>query len=505
MDSLIKKIETFAQLKASTKAIHDHESGVVLTYSQLVENICLIKEQLTKFGIRRKPVVGIIASECPAAIISLLSLGALDWIAVPLENYQVETQWKNISADIELDYILTTASSFKILPDEIKEITPEKITNNLGVSDIFLIPVMFSEKSGSIKNNSSLENSSLIVFTSGTTNKPKGVLLSATNLYSAAESMALVVGAFENLRVLIPLSLTHMYGIIVALTHLSTGGTLFFVDHNCDGEKLIGVLRNYKIQGLPLQPRHVDMLLKTNPASFNKTDLKLEYISSASAGLPVAQILALADFIESSKIIIYYALTEAPRAVCVVNPHLLPAKQMSTIGKAAPGMKAKIKSFIGGEAANGEIGEIVLSGPVIALGYLTMSEKEKDPFRDGEFYTGDVGVSDTEGYLYWQGRVSDIIHWEGISINPFNIERQIERISGVNSAVLVLDLSVDSLFEPHLILVIECKNIPELDVFGIQECIRNFNFPLNFQYKIVNRIPRNINGKVLRNKVSEII
>ena len=178
MDSLIKKIETFAQLKASTKAIHDHESGVVLTYSQLVENIYLIKERLAKFGVRRKPVVGIIASECPAAIISLLSLGALDWIAVPLENYQIETQWKNISADIELDYILTTASSFKILPDEIKEITPEKITNNLGVSDLYLISVPFSTKTELTKNSPLLEHSSLIVFTSGTTNKPKRVKLS---------------------------------------------------------------------------------------------------------------------------------------------------------------------------------------------------------------------------------------------------------------------------------------------------------------------------------------
>ena len=221
--------------------------------------------------------------------------------------------------------------------------------------------------------------------------------------------------------------------------------------------------------------------------------------------MPVEQILALADFIKSSKIIIYYALTEAPRAVCVVNPHLLLAEQRNTIGKAAPGMDAKIKPFNDEYAVTGEIGEIVLSGPVVALGYLNLAETENNPFRDGEFYTGDVGVTDSDGYLYWQGRVSDIIQWEGRNIDPFKIERAIEGISGVRTAVLILNSDTDSLSEPHLILVIECVENSEVNIFDIQECIQNFTFPLNLEYKIVHRLPRTVNGKISRKKVIEVI
>ncbi len=279
-----------------------------------------------------------------------------------------------------------------------------------------------------------------IMHTSGSTGGAKGVMLSHRNLTFATDSIVEYLEMSEADRVLCVLQLSFGYGLSNLLACIRVGATLVIEAGFAFPGRLVQLLEEQGITGLPGVPTVFQVLLSlSGPAEREFPHLR--FITNAGAAIPSAAVADLRRTFPTASFYSMYGQTECIR-VCYLPPDQL-EKRPTSVGIPIPGTEAWVENDEGVVAAPGEVGELIVRGPHVMQGYWRDPEGSEARLREGRWpwervlETNDLFRADEEGYLFFVGRRDDIIKSRGEKVPPREIEEVLHLDAGVREAAVV--------------------------------------------------------------------
>ena len=263
-----------------------------------------------------------------------------------------------------------------------------------------------------------------LVYTSGSTGNPKGVMLTHRNMVSAATSITTYLENTPDDVILSVLPLAFDYGLYQVLMSVKVGGTLILEKSFAYPHAVMKKVVEERVTGFPLVPTMLAILLQSD---LSKYDLeRLRYVSNTGAALPVDHIVRLRELVPHVAIYSMYGLTECKR-VSYLPPDQIDCRTGS-VGKAMPNTEAYLVDDEGHRLGPGATGELVVRGSNVMAGYWELPEETDRVLKPGPLpgervlYTGDVFRTDEEGFLYFVGRKDDIIKSRGEKVSPKEVE-----------------------------------------------------------------------------------
>ena len=352
----------------------------------------------------------------------------------------------------------------------------------------------YPKKFQSIKRN---ENDlAAILYTSGTTGKSKGAMLSHRNLVSNSEVLRKFWKFTGNDVLLHMLPIYHTHGLFVACNLLAiVGGSMIFLE-KFDAEKaLLWMKRATSMMGVPTFYTR----LLANEKLNNESAKHMRLFISGSAPL-LSETHIEFEKRTGKKILERYGMTETNMNIS--NPYD-GSRKAGTVGIPLPGIEIRIVNEEGNEVKVGQIGTIELKGENIFKGYWGMEEKTKESFKDdGFFITGDLAKKDENGYFTIVGRDKDMIISGGLNVYPKEIEDVINELPNITESA-VFGVQHDDFGEAVVAAVVttDDKNDGSQILDYTKDKIAKYKQPKKIIF--MSNLPRNSMGKVQKNKLRE--
>jgi long-chain acyl-CoA synthetase len=283
------------------------------------------------------------------------------------------------------------------------------------------------EKSEAITGKSAAD----ILFTSGTTGKPKGVVLTHSAIAAAADHINQVIGLSTDDVEVIPLPLCHSFGLGRLRCLLSKGASLVLEQGFANPKRVIESLHAHQATGFSSVPAGLLILLKFFKETFPKLSHHLKYIEIGSAPMPLDSKIELLRALPETKIFMHYGLTEASRSSFL---NLRSDQQaMESVGKPSPNVDIRIVDQHGSHCKPMTRGQIEIKGPHIFDRYWKDPSNTGITFSNGWVRSGDIGYFDDKGYLYLVSRESEMINIAGRKVAPQEVEKILESHPGILS------------------------------------------------------------------------
>ncbi len=337
-----------------------------------------------------------------------------------------------------------------------------------------------------------------LVYTSGSTGEPKGVICDHGNILFAANSVISYLHNTPEDIVLSVLPLSFDYGLYQLLMATLFGGTLVLETNFAFPARTLELIAQERVTGFPGVPTIFAALLKMDLAPFDLSSLR--YITNTAAALPPSHILKLRAKFPGVTLFSMYGLTETKRTL-YLPPELL-EEHADSVGIAIPGTEVWVERPDGTRAAPGETGELVVRGRHVMRGYWRSPEATAERFRPGPIpgerlcYTGDLFRMDEHGLLYFVGRKDDIIKTRGEKVSPREVENVLHALPGIVEAAVV------GVPDPMLGQAVKAVVVAEAGVTRAQvlaHCRANLeDFMVPKYVEFEDRLPTTATGKVYR-------
>lgn len=398
-----------------------------LTYLEVDRRSAAIASHLQEMGIRQGDHVAFFLPNCPDFILAWFALAKLGAVMVPINpSYKSE----------ELAYILSHSASKLCLTN--KTLLPEisKITNNpIPILLTNQLPQKPTQTPNLTLAEITSETTMSILYTSGTTGQPKGVILPHRSYTIGGESFAMRAKLSKKDRVMIILPLFHVNAQIYSVIgSLVVGATIILIDHFSASTFWKTILK-HEVTQFNFLGVIANILLKQPALS---TNYKHKVRLACGAGLSKETIESFINRF-SIPLLETYGLTEAPMG----TSNLPNDYRYGSIGRPSrhpnPNLFTQLRLIgkNGHDVAQGETGEIILKTPVLSPGYYKNTKATEKAFKNGWFYTGDLGKQDADGYYYFLDRKKDIIRKKGENISSREIEKIIAGMPEVTEVAVI--------------------------------------------------------------------
>jgi len=343
------------------------------------------------------------------------------------------------------------------------------------------------------------EDVAMILYTSGTTGRPKGAQLTHRNITSNLASIIQAWRITSADRFLLTLPLFHAHGLILGLHSALFSGCLTFLRARFDAEEVLRELAALRCTLYMGVPTHYFRFLKLPILSqLNLSGMRL--FTSGSSALDSATFHAFRAR-SGHSILERYGLTET--LFNTGNPYEGDRKP-GTVGLPFPGVEVSIQDDQGTALAQGDEGEICIRGPNVFKGYLNRPEASAEAMREGWFRTGDVGRFRREdGYLEILGRAKDLIITGGYNVYPAEVEAVLMAIPSVEEASVIGRPSEEYGETVHAVVVPKAGYKPDPESLMAEAAKHLAKYKVPRSIDIVPALPRNAMGKVQRRVLRE--
>lgn len=341
----------------------------------------------------------------------------------------------------------------------------------------------------------------LILYTSGTTGAPKGVMLSHANLLANAEAVVAYLELVPEDRVLSVLPFYYAYGASVLHTHLISGACVVLAPNLLFPHLVLKVLEQERATGFSGVPSTFALLLQH--VALGEHDLSsLRYLTQAGGAMSPALTQRLREALPHPRLFVMYGQTEATSRISWLPPHRLDEK-LGSVGIPVQGLEWKILRDDHTPATPGEPGEVWVRGDNVMLGYWMNPDATAAVLQDGWLRTGDMGSLDADGYLFLQGRRSDMIKTGAHRVHPTDVEEVIAEIPGI-SEVAVVGVDDEVLGQVVKAFVVATDQQPRAEDRIKAHCrtrLASYKIPRHIVF--VDALPRTASGKVRRIQLME--
>ena len=346
----------------------------------------------------------------------------------------------------------------------------------------------------------------LLLYTSGTTGRPKGVMLTHKNMLANCVSTIIEMEMTRDWNILGLLPIFHV-GIFVLIDMVWIGAKVTYV-HSFDPVVIFEIVQKEKTTVTAFTPVIFKFLL--DHPDIDKYDLSsLKTIIYATAPMPVELLKRSikrfdCDFIQ------FFGMTEtSPTLTMLVREdHVLDGpeykvKWLGSAGRPVSNVQVRVVDEKGKDCAPGVIGEIIGKGENVMKGYYNMPEATAEAIRDGWYYSGDMGYFDEYGYLFIADRKKDMIISGGENIYPREVEEAIQLIPGV-ADVSVIGVPDDTWGEAVKAIVVKKPGAELTEAMVIDHCKKNIaSYKKPKSVDFVDALPRSAMGKVLKHELRE--
>jgi acyl-CoA ligase (AMP-forming) (exosortase A-associated) len=347
------------------------------------------------------------------------------------------------------------------------------------------------------------EDLAAILYTSGSTGSPKGVMLSHRNLLAGARIVRTYLGIGPDERILSVLPFSFDYGLNQLLTAVEQRATLVLCEFRL-GDDLVRALSRYRITGLAGVPTIWALLTRAAPTLARTPLPHLRYITNSGGAVPTATVRRLRQLLPDTRIFLMYGLTEAFRSTFLPPEEV--DRRPASIGKAIPECEVFPVTPDGRRARPGEPGILVHRGPTVSLGYWNRPEDtarvlRPNPLlpasRGGDIvcWSGDLVVQDEEGYLTFVARDDSMIKSSGYRISPSEVEEVLMAAGGLRE-VAVIGLPDEWIGQKvHAVAVMDSRPVDTAAI--LREAASRLPFYMvPKSMELVGALPTTPNGKV---------
>ncbi len=466
-----------------------------LTFADLNQRVHGLAANLQQAGIRQGDRVGILLPNCAAIPLSYFATQKIGAVTVILDARLKGKELQGVLKDAAVKLLIVHQQLRAEADEAFKELgrIPLWVVNGEDDESFekkFSVPV-----APATLPQLRADDDALILYTSGTTGEPKGVVLSYCNLAQYPRVMS-EMGITDGSTIrgcILPMS--HIVGPVVCNEVADKGFTLVIFDQ-INPVTLLEGIQKHRITVFESVPIVFQLLLGVRDlANYDTSSVEIAAMMGTSIPLPLLRAFHSAQ--PHIKVIQGYGLTETSPMITLVEPEKAEAK-MGSIGRAVPGVAVKIVDEAGKEVPTGEPGEIITSGAHVMKGYFRKPEATAARIRDGWLYTGDVGKVETDGYYHHLGRRDDMIITGGLNVYPAEVENLIYTYPGVQETIV---FAIPDSKRGHVIgtaiVARPGANIVERELLTfLRGNLANFKVP----QKIVVRdsLPRTSSGKLIR-------
>lgn len=482
-----------------------------ITYGQLYERARSVAGQLQSLGIVPGDRVGLFLPNCVEYVAAFFGAVGMGCIVVPVNPLLKSEEIAHILADAEAKALIVhellipgSIEALPQLPGMQAIIVVPAGANGIGNLPATTVKIVEAEKSKFFKGTwpkqiDSAHDAAVIVYTSGTTGKPKGAVLTHNNLMSIFPARLDILDIDEKDRCLGVLPLCHIYGMtVVMLGSVAKASTLVIVPR-FDCKLILETIEREGVTLLPAVPTMYQFMLAE--LAQNHHDVSTVRICFSGAAPLPAEAIGKIEEAFGAPVIEGYALTETACAA-TINP-LHGDRKPGSVGPALPGVQIGIldANKIPLPAGKEYVGEIAISGPNVMTGYYKQRASSAEVLHESWFLTGDLGYKDEDGYLYIVGRKKELIIRGGANIYPREVEDAIMRLPGVRE-VAVIGVPDSNMGERVKAVVVRAHDaLTEDDVKAhCTKLLADYKVPRLVEF--VPLLPRNSTGKVLKRLLS---
>lgn len=510
-----------------------HFMGYEMTFKQLYEAVLKLANYLRELGIEKGDRVAIMLPNTPQAVISFYGVLFAGGVVVETNPMYTERELAYQLKDSGAKAII----ALEILYPRIKRVEGETDLEHIIITAIkdylpfpknLIYPIIQKRQYGfsvkvEHKGNQHLfteimkrsipdeldvtfdvnHDMACLQYTGGTTGFPKGVMLTHKNLIANAKmcDVWLMRGNNGNDVVLGALPFFHVYGLTTVMILSVMNGAKMVLIPKPEPETLLKSIESQQVTLFPGAPTMYIGLL--NHPDLEKYDLSsIEYCISGSAPLP-KEVQDKFEKATGGIIVEGYGLTESS-PVTHANPLDREKRRIGSIGLPWPDTDAAVVSLENDEKLPpGEIGEIIVKGPQVMMGYWNRPEETEMTLKNGWLYTGDIGYMDEDGYFYIVDRKKDMIIASGFNIYPREIEEVLYEHSAIKEVAVagVPDPYRGETVKAYIVLKEGAKvTEEELDRF-CRERLAAYKVPRIYEFR--DELPKTTVGKILRRQLVE--
>lgn len=480
--------------------------GKRYTYLQLEDRVNSLAQGFINLGLGKGDIIAILLHNCSEFLEVTFAANQIGAIWLPLNFRLAGEEFHYILENAGAKALITEPEFFPVISSIRERLQDLKFYLLLG----FPIPegwVSYDEliehNRGARPSHAEVELDDLhrLMYTSGTTAHPKGVMITYGNLYWKNIGHLLTFGITEADRTLVVGPLYHVGGMDLPATGtLYAGGSLVIL-RRYDPVEVLKAIHHEKVTNLWLSPAMTNMLFQE--PTFEKYDVSsVRFIIDGGEKMPLPLIRQFKEKFPSAWFADAYGLTETVSGDTFLAKDKM-LEKIGSVGKPVPHLQVRIVDDTGKDMAPHELGEICLKGPKVFKGYWRNPEATAESLKNGWFHTGDIGTLDEEGYLYIVDRKKDMIISGGENIASPEVERVIYEVPAVLEAAVVGIPHPKWLEVPKAYVVLKPGTTLTAQEI-IQHCTKKLaKFKVPKEIEFINQLPRTPSGKVLKRELRD--
>lgn len=453
------------------------DKGDRVSYSNLWENIRLAANALYSLGLKKGERIILSASKSVDFIFLYFGAHILGAIVIPVDPEANSTRMDRIINATKPKFIfgdLRNVKNYNVVPfSEILRQSINIVSLNLPIA----------------------QQPADILFTTGTTGFPKGVVLTSSNEFHAAKNINEFIGNNSDDIELLALPISHSFGLGRIRCTLLAGGTIVILGSFASMKKFFSAIENYQVTGFGMVPASWAYISKMSCDKIGNYSQQLKYIEIGSAPMPKSEKERLIKLLPETRLCMHYGLTEASRSAFISFHDEY--EHLDSAGKPTPNCEIAIFSESGRRLNTGEQGEVCVKGEHVCADYWNNHKEYLSDFHDGYFRTGDWGYIDQDGYLHLVSRTKELINVGGKKVSPMEVEEALESFEGIDEAACIgaPDPVMGEVVVAFVTTPLDTKKEHEI-IKALSSSLENYKVPIAIRY--IKELPKTSSGKLQR-------
>jgi long-chain acyl-CoA synthetase len=478
------------------------------TYARLLQDVRSYAAGLAEVGLRRGQKLGLMLETSPAFILLEYAAFMLGAVVVPMNMHYRSSEIEHVLGSCEVEFLVIEAAFVDRLPPDLHARCPALIRIFVqggqpaaGVPTEAGAGLVGDPKAAPAPAVLGADDLALMLYTSATTGRAKGVMLSIGNLEANYDCTPEWLGLAPDEVTLCALPLYNTFALNQCINALMVLGATMVLLRRFDAVACMEAIQEHRCTFFPAVPTMLQKLFN-HPTAAQHDLTSVRRIVTGGAPVPAAVLARVHESTGNQVVVITgYGLTEATALNATHEVQLDANGQLhrpKSVGRALPGIRITVRDEGGDEVPYGTVGEICIKGSCVMKGYYKLPEMTSEAIRDGWLRTGDLGQMDPDGYFSVVDRKKDLIIRGGQNIYPADIEDALYGHPAVAEAAVVAqaDDIMGEVPKAYVALKPGAAAEPEALLSHCRGLLASYKVPASVE--ILDELPKGPTGKILR-------